>query len=97
MVVPEVGMSFQSENDAYQMYNTYADNIGFSIRKSDIKRRADKSISSKVIVCSKQGSGSTRIDCGARIQFSVTKEGLWTVKNLVSDHNQYLASPNKKC
>jgi hypothetical protein len=37
MVVPEVGMSFQSENDAYQMYNTYADNIGFSIRKSDIK------------------------------------------------------------
>jgi zinc finger SWIM domain-containing protein 3 len=96
VVVPEVGMSFQSENDAYQMYNTYAGNIGFSVRKSDIKRRTDKSISSKVIVCSKQGSSSTRTDCGARIQFSVTR-GLLTVKNLVSDHNQHLASPNNKC
>jgi hypothetical protein len=68
VVVPEVGMSFQSENDAYQMYNTYAGNIGFSVRKSDIKRRTDKSISSKVIVCSKQGSSSTMTDYGARIQ-----------------------------
>jgi zinc finger SWIM domain-containing protein 3 len=79
------------------MYNTYAGNIGFSIRKSDIKRRADKSTSSKVIVCSKQGSGSTRTDCGARIQFTVTREGVWTIKNVVPDHNHYLASPNKKC
>jgi hypothetical protein len=97
VVIPEVGMAFQSEKDAYEMYNTYAGNIGFSIRKSDIKRRVDKSISSKLIVCSKQGSGSTRTDCGARIQFSVTREGLWTVKNLETDHNHYLAIPNKKC
>jgi hypothetical protein len=90
-------MTFQSEKDAYEMYNTYAGNIGFSIRKSDIKRRADKSTSSKVIVCSKQGSGSTRTDCGARIQFTVTREGVWTIKNVVPDHNHYLASPNKKC
>jgi hypothetical protein len=90
-------MTFQSEKDAYEMYNTYAGNIGFSIRKSNIKRRADKSTSSKVIVCSKQGSGSTRTDCGARIQFTVTREGVWTIKNVVPDHNHYLASPNKKC
>jgi hypothetical protein len=90
-------MTFQSEKDAYEMYNTYAGNIGFSIRKSDIKRRADKSSSSKVIVCSKQGSGSTRTDCGARIQFTVTREGVWTIKNVVPDHNHYLASSNKKC
>jgi hypothetical protein len=96
VVVPKVGMMFQSEKDAYEMYNTYADNIGFSIRKSDIKRCVDKSISSKLIVCSKQGYGSTRTDCGARIQFSVTREGLWTVKTLETDHNHYLASPNKK-
>jgi zinc finger SWIM domain-containing protein 3 len=97
VVVPEVGMSFQYENDAYQMYNTYAGNNGFSVRKSDIKQCADKSISSKVIICSKQGSSSTMTDYGARIQFSVTREGLLTVKNLVSDHNHHLASPNNKC
>jgi hypothetical protein len=67
VVVPKVGMTFQSQKDAYEMYNTYTGNIGFNIRKSDIKRRVDKSIYSKVIVCSKQGSCSTRTDCGARI------------------------------
>jgi long-subunit fatty acid transport protein len=96
VVVPEVGMTFQSEKDAFQMFITYTDNFGFSIRKSDIKWHAYKSISSKVIVCNKQGSDSTRTNYGARLQFSVTK-GLWTVKNLVSNHNHYLASPNKKC
>jgi hypothetical protein len=37
VVIPEVGMMFQSEKDVYEMYNTYASNIGFSIKKSDIK------------------------------------------------------------
>jgi hypothetical protein len=36
-------MMFQSEKDAYEMYNTYAGNIGW-------------------------------MDCGARIQFTVTRE-----------------------
>jgi hypothetical protein len=55
LIIPKVGMSFASENGAYEMYNTYAGIIGFSIRKSVIKRRADKTIYSKVIVCSSQG------------------------------------------
>jgi zinc finger SWIM domain-containing protein 3 len=55
VVVPEVGMTFESEKDAYNMYNNYAGKVGFSIRKSDIKRRVDKTIYSKIIVCSKQG------------------------------------------
>ena len=52
MTIPKVGMCFESENDAYEMYNTYAGTVGFSIRKSDIKRRTDKTIYSKLIVCS---------------------------------------------
>jgi len=31
----------------------------------------------------------------ARVQFSVSKEGIWTVQKVVLDHNHYLASPNK--
>jgi hypothetical protein len=46
VVIPEIGMTFQFEKDAYEMYNTYAGNIGFSIREINIKRCADKSISS---------------------------------------------------
>jgi zinc finger SWIM domain-containing protein 3 len=44
VIVPKVGISFASESDAYEMYNTYAGMIGFSIRKSIIKRRAHKTI-----------------------------------------------------
>ena len=50
--VPEVGMTFKSENDAYEMYNSYARNTGFSIRKSYTRRRADGTIYQKYIVCS---------------------------------------------
>jgi zinc finger SWIM domain-containing protein 3 len=74
LIVPEVGMSFESEEKAYDMYNTYAGKIGFSIRKSDIKRRGDGSISHKHIVCSSQGHSkteslkdTTRTGCNARV------------------------------
>jgi hypothetical protein len=42
MITPEVGMTFQSKYDAYDMYNTYAGNVEFSIRKSTTKYRSDK-------------------------------------------------------
>jgi hypothetical protein len=54
VVVSEVGMMFESEKDTYEMYNTYAGQIEFSIRKSNTKRRVDKSKYLKLIVCSSQ-------------------------------------------
>jgi hypothetical protein len=97
VVVTEVGMTFESEKDGYDIYNNYIEKIGFSIRKSDTYRRADKIISSKLMVYSKQGSGSTRTTCNARIQFNVSREGIWTVQKILPDHNHYLASLNKTC
>ena len=38
---------------------------------------------------------NTRIGCNARVQFTVSGEGIWTVQKVVLDHNHYLASPNK--
>lgn len=102
LIVPEVGMTFNSENDAYDMYNTYAGKVGFSIRKNQTKRRHDGSIYQKYIVCSNQGhretessKDTTRTGCNAHVQFSVSREGIWTVQKVVADHNHYLASPNK--
>ena len=37
LITPKVGMTFQSEEEAYEMYNTYAGKVGFSIRKSKTK------------------------------------------------------------
>jgi hypothetical protein len=36
VIVPKIGMTFQYEKDAYEMY-TYDGSIEFGIRKSDIK------------------------------------------------------------
>ncbi|XP_022685578.1 uncharacterized protein LOC111258491 [Setaria italica] len=38
-VVPQVGMSFKSKDDAYEMYNAYARTIGFSIRKNTTRQK----------------------------------------------------------
>jgi hypothetical protein len=38
VAVSKVGMYFELEEKAYEMYNTYASKIGFSVRKSYTKR-----------------------------------------------------------
>ena len=82
LIVPEVGMSFESEKAAWTMYNTYAGKVGFNIKKSDVKKREDGTIYNKHIVCSSQGypktkssKTTTRTGCNARVQFSVSREG----------------------
>jgi hypothetical protein len=102
VIVPQIGMPFDSEKNAYDMYNTYAGQVGFSIRH-DTKRRSDKTVYSKQIVCCKQGyrgsdssHATTRIGCNAGIQFSVSREGMSTVQKVKLQHNHTLASSNKK-
>jgi hypothetical protein len=102
-IIPAIGMAFDSEDSAYDMYNYYAGKIGFSIRKSTTRYRSDRSLSQKYLVCSYEGNakddplkGMTRTGCEARVQFSVSKEGIWVVQKVIFEHNHYLASPNKK-
>ena len=91
LITPEVGTTFESEDKAYEMYNTYVGKVGFSIRKSKTKRRQDNTIFQKHIVCSSQGSrenelsqnDTTRTGCDARVQFNISKEGIWTVQKVV--------------
>lgn len=75
-------MAFESEQKVVKMHNMYAGNVGFSIRKSHTKRRADKSL-----VCSNEGlrdseftKNITGTDCNARVQFSVGTDGIWTMQ-----------------
>ena len=74
LIVPEVGMAFESGKKAFDMYNTYAVQVGFSIRKSHSKLRADGTLRKKYLVCSNQGQretksskDTTRIGCDARV------------------------------
>ncbi|XP_051197040.2 protein FAR1-RELATED SEQUENCE 5 [Lolium perenne] len=104
---PKVGMSFRTEKEAYEFYSSYARNVGFSFRKGHSKSRADGTLCSKYYVCSNEGQPvasvakpgrkqrpSTRSDCKARVQFNVSREGVWTVQKALLDHNHLLASPD---
>jgi hypothetical protein len=44
LIVPQVGMVFESKEKAVEMHNTYADIIGFSIRNGHSKLQGDKTI-----------------------------------------------------
>jgi hypothetical protein len=86
------------------MYNRYAGLVRFSVRKYRTKRRkSDDSLSQKYFVCCGEGQRKNeeskmdikRTGCDARVQFSISKENVWTVQKVVLDHNHYLASPNK--
>jgi hypothetical protein len=55
-MAPKVVMNFDCEEKAYEMYNTYAGLVGFSVRKSKTKRhKSDNSLSQKYFVCSGEG------------------------------------------
>jgi zinc finger SWIM domain-containing protein 3 len=108
VIVPEVGISFKSEDDAFGMYNSYARSVSFSIRKSTTRQRPDKTIYQKHIVYSNQGqrgkhssyetlkqNSTTWTCCDARVQFRISREGIWTMQKVILDHNHGLVSPNK--
>ena len=77
------------------------------VRLGSVLERARQSAAKMVvyvrnIVCSSQGyrendssqKDITRMGCDARVQFSISKEGVWTVQKVKLEHNLYLASPD---
>ncbi|WOK95142.1 protein FAR1-RELATED SEQUENCE 5-like [Canna indica] len=106
-VDPKVGMTFHSEDQAYNFYNKYAKRKGFSVRKDHLSRRSDGRIRYRHYVCSNEGSRKEqpaimtkrsrpieRTNCMARIEFKVNNENLWIVNRFIDDHNHPLASPS---
>ncbi|XP_048336067.2 protein FAR1-RELATED SEQUENCE 7-like [Ziziphus jujuba] len=103
-VVPEKGMEFSSEEEAYEYYKNYAQQIGFSVRKGKVNRLADQTIRKRYLYCSREGIKSsksssnnitkyqrreTRTGCKAGIQLTV-EGGKWVISNVVLEHNHDL-------
>jgi hypothetical protein len=106
--MPVEGMCFQSEEEAYKFYNAYAKTKGFSIRWTHKKTRADGTISARYLVCSKDGvkdkhcthetrkeQAVTRTSCKARVQFRITREGIWNIQKVILEHNHPMVTPDK--
>lgn len=105
---PKPGMTFRSEDEAYNFYNSYAKRKGFSVRKGHLSRRRDGSIRDRHYVCSNEGTRQEhrthitkkprpleRTNCLSRIEFKVNRDNVWVVNKFVDEHNHPLASANK--
>ncbi|KAL4651798.1 hypothetical protein ACB092_01G187500 [Castanea dentata] len=105
VVEPTLGMEFTSEDDARNIYNAYAKQIGFSVRVNSYYRsKKDNLIISREFCCSKEGfrreSHGKRIDSGddmkRRRARPITREGYngkWFVAKLEKNHNHELVTP----
>ncbi|CAL9071935.1 unnamed protein product [Musa textilis] len=105
---PEVGMVFHSEDQAYMFYNNYAQRKGFSVRKGHLGRRKDGTIRNRVFLCSNEGARQkhsthvtkkprevVRTNCMARIEYKVSRDGIWVVSKIIYEHNHPLVRPHK--
>ena len=84
-------MTFQSEDDAYSFYNSYAGSKGFSLSKIHLKRRRDGTLSNRYMVC----SAATKKNCPARVQFYISRQGIWNIQKVVLNHNHVLVTPDE--
>jgi zinc finger SWIM domain-containing protein 3 len=56
-MIPKVGMRFISEQEAYEFYNAYAWEIGFSVRKTGFHYLGDSlTIKTRTFCCFRQGT-----------------------------------------
>ncbi|XP_043700081.1 protein FAR1-RELATED SEQUENCE 5-like [Telopea speciosissima] len=103
---PFIGMQFNSENEAFEFYNSYGGILGFSVRREFVNKcKKDKmTITSRRFICSKQGirkidkrvdviinpRAETRTYCPARMGIKIIKDGKYECHDFIEDHNHDL-------
>ncbi|TVU16119.1 hypothetical protein EJB05_39670, partial [Eragrostis curvula] len=105
LFLPKVGMTFLSLGDAYQFYNLYSWELGFSIRlgtnankSSYVTSDGEKMKNMQEYRCRRAGKpgrnvqSTTRCGCKARLRLLRNKNNEWYVKNFDPDHNHPLVS-----
>ncbi|KQK15751.1 protein FAR1-RELATED SEQUENCE 5 [Brachypodium distachyon] len=105
-MLPKVDMLFDGENEAYEFYNAYAENVGFFVRRSTLWTTSKNIITRRTFVCSREGfrekkkgtkeskcpRPETRIGCPAGLTIRLTANGKYRLTEFVPNHNHQLAT-----
>ncbi len=105
---PVIGMEFDDEDIAYEFYNRYAGDVGFSIRKFWHDKSSTNVIRTKKFVCSREGfnkrntsdacqrkRADTRVGCMAEMTIKITPTGKYAIASFYNTHNHELITPSK--
>lgn len=96
MFKPEIGMRFDTCEDAYKFYNMYSWVLGFSIRCGDNYTNTKKIRTNQEYKCQREGKekaakfSTTRCGCKAMIRLAICDDSTWYVKAFVGEHNHQL-------
>ncbi|KAG6525466.1 hypothetical protein ZIOFF_015422 [Zingiber officinale] len=104
--LPEIGMTFSSEEEVRIFYNSYAQNVGFGICKLGGRNGDDGKQKYFSIGCAKNGRKvsqaknilysrpSTKTNCKAKINVAIRNDQNFVITSVCLDHNHIL-SPGK--
>ncbi|TVU07967.1 hypothetical protein EJB05_41348 [Eragrostis curvula] len=93
---PVLGLTFDSENEAFEFYNMYSYEAGFGIKKSTLKKNGNKFQTLRELRCLCSG-GDDRVEyktkktgCQAMIRLHRTSDDGWFISCIRSEHNHPL-------
>jgi len=105
---PREGLEFANLEECENFYKSYAHFLGFSIRKSSLKKTNEEVHKHKYFVCSKQGFPQsstnvkssrkvklTREGCNAMVGFKRVNNGKYVLLKFHEGHTHGLATPKK--
>lgn len=106
MMLPKVNTLFDGENEAFEFYNSYAEKVGFFVRRSTLWTTSKNIITRRTFVCSREGfrekkkgakeskcpRPETRIGCPASMTIRLTANGKYRLTDFVPNHNHELAT-----
>ncbi|KAL3651846.1 hypothetical protein CASFOL_004848 [Castilleja foliolosa] len=94
---PFVGMEFESQGAAKDLYDSYARRVGFSTNVGQYGRtKPDGPIVSWEFCCSREVYKRKNVEsCNAMLRIESNDSGSWVVTKFVEDHNHSTVSPNK--
>ncbi|XP_057504766.1 protein FAR1-RELATED SEQUENCE 6-like [Actinidia eriantha] len=103
---PKEGMEFDTSDEAYIYYSTYAKEKGFAVSKRNSRKGSDGKLMNVTFQCNRGGKAKvttinpvkprpqTKIECPARLNLSICRDGRWRLNKVALEHN-HVNSPGK--
>ncbi|XP_022893911.1 uncharacterized protein LOC111408376 [Olea europaea var. sylvestris] len=68
IIVPSVGMKFQDENEVFEFYKNYAYQVGFPVRKRNLRKGEDGVVRYVTFTCSREGRRTSGLNSILKLQ-----------------------------